>query len=143
MQELLLREEKNKRQIEEMNIKHAEDVKRLEQLENDQKTECNDRLQSFMKQTFEAVLKQFVAEYVGSLLFESSRKTANDLETNALKKSLDESTMKMQENEENNRRYWEFMVETVQNVFSDLIKKDNKIGQLESKINSKSSCLIM
>lgn len=143
MQELLLREEKNKMQIEEMNIKHTEDVKRLEKLENDQKTECNDRLNSLMKQIFEAVLKQFVAETVGSYMFDSSRKTAIDLETKELRKSLDASTMKMQENEENNKRYWQFMVETVQNVFSDLIKKDNKIVQLESKINNKSSCLLM
>ncbi|XP_071138292.1 GTPase IMAP family member 4-like [Mytilus edulis] len=117
-------EEENKRHMKEMEIKCAE----IEE----QRHSCE-----YLRQTlFIDGMQQSIAKLYK--MFNHSNEVNKEL-----MKSLNESTMKMQQNEESSRKYRKSLEEITQNYARTLNSKDNKISQLKSQINNKSSCLIM
>lgn len=135
LQELHLREEENRILIKEIKINQREAEERMKILENCRQTTIDDCYKSLMQQTIEAVMKLFHNTDV-------SQPTQGDIETTKeLRKSLKESTMMMQQNEESDKKYIDY--HDPEKIFRMFFGTEHNKDQLESQTENESGCLIM
>lgn len=150
MRELNIREEENKRLIREMKQKHEEAEKRMQILENQRQAAVNEqinRFQSLIEQNIKNMMKQLHTTQMESLLNDSRQKTQSALEkNNELKTALNETKLKMLQNEERERTYREHVAEDLQKLQRDILSEQQHRNQLQTQLNNRGSgggCLIM
>lgn len=133
-----------------MKQKHEEAEKRMQILENQRQAAVNEqinRFQSLIEQNIKNMMKQLHTTQMESLLNDSRQKTQSALEkNNELKTALNETKLKMLQNEERERTYREHVAEDLQKLQRDILSEQQHRNQLQTQLNNRGSgggCLIM
>lgn len=150
MQDLKSLEEKNKREIQKLLDKNANNERRMEILENERKNALDDQQSSFqlsMQKCVKDMLEESQTSQIAmqQLIDESKQERQILKEENIeLRESWKKTMLEMKENDKKNRAYTNSMTQQVEQLQEDLNNKEEDIRQLKSKAEKKvSSCLIM